>query len=410
MSKGAVCPNCLDELQGYFFKEIMTMLSIEREYEDYMDDISFSDFYDDEEYEQTQLMSKKYHNTKEKVSASNNNMLRKINVNALYKAIIANVIGQDEAVKNIIATIVRNNMTDNPYMKSNMFLIGGTGTGKSETIKQIAKRLDIPYVIEDASKYTQEGYVGESVDGALAKLISAANGDIKKAERGIVIFDEIDKKTSNGENSGVSTTSVQDSLLKMLEGAVIKTSVGTINTEFITFGLIGSCENAYKAREKRLKGKGKIGFNKEELSQENLELKNPNFIPRDLIEGGFRAEMVGRSDLIQEFNQMDVNMALEMINNSKISIFNLYLNELKKLGVEVKMNREDVVQEIAKRAVSLKVGARGIRQIVVEMFKGIYSEILVSSPNSDTGYELCISKNTVYNNKEYKLCKKDLHK
>ncbi len=410
MSKGAVCPNCLDELQGYFFKEIVTMFSIEKEYEDYMDNITYSDFYDDDEYEQTQFKPKKYNNTKENTSSSNNNKLRKINVNALYKDIIANVIGQDEAVKNIIATIVKNNLTDNPYFKSNMFLIGGTGTGKSETIKQIAKRLDIPYVIEDASKYTQEGYVGESVDGALAKLISAANGDIKKAERGIVIFDEIDKKTSNGENSGVSTTSVQDSLLKMLEGAVIKTSIGTINTEFITFGLIGSCENTYKAREKRLKGKGKIGFNKEELSQEELEQKNPNFIPEDLIEGGFRAEIIGRSDLIQEFNQMDVNMALEMINNSKISIFNIYIKELKKLGVEVKMNREEVVQEIAKRAVSLKVGARGIRQIVVEMFKGIYSEILVSSTNSLTGYDLYINKKTVYNNKEFKLCKKDSHK
>lgn len=148
----------------------------------------------------------------------------KINTYSIYNEVIKNVIGQDEQVKNVISILVRNNMTTNRHFKSNMFLIGGTGNGKSETIKQIATRLDIPYVIEDAAKYTQEGYVGESVENALAKLIDAAGGDIKKAERGIVVFDEIDKKTDNGDRSNVATTSVQDGLLKMLEGAIIHTS------------------------------------------------------------------------------------------------------------------------------------------------------------------------------------------
>lgn len=330
----------------------------------------------------------------------------KINVRDIYKDVSSKIIGQDEQIKNIISVLVRNNMTNNPYFKSNIFLIGGTGNGKSETIKQIAKNLGIPYVLEDSSKYTQEGYVGESVENAVIKLINICNGNISKAERGIIIFDEIDKKTYNGDRSNVSTSSVQDSLLKMLDGTIMHTAKGNINTEFITFVLIGACENAFEERRKRLSGKGKIGF----LNNDNLdeELNNSLFLPQDLINSGFKSEFIGRIDIIEEFNSMDKNMATKIINESKISIFDFYIEELKKLRVNVVMNRENIVKTIAKRAVSLNVGARGIRQIIVEMFKNIYAQIMLEDLSQYEEYDLYISENTVYNNEDFKLCKKKI--
>lgn len=329
----------------------------------------------------------------------------KINTYSIYNEVIKNVIGQDEQVKNVISILVRNNMTTNRHFKSNMFLIGGTGNGKSETIKQIAKNLDMPYVIEDAAKYTQEGYVGESVENALAKLIDAAGGDIKKAERGIVVFDEIDKKTDNGDRSNVATTSVQDGLLKMLEGAIIHTSKGAINTELITFVLIGACENTFEERKKRLSGKGVIGFNISKDKSINNELNNPKFIPEDLVKSGFKSELVGRIDVIIEFNPMDELMAKKIINNSKISIFNLFLENLNNLKIKVIMDRDKVVSEIIKRAIQLGTGARGIRQVVVEMFENIYSTIFVNKENF-SGYECIITEELVYDNTKFKLCKK----
>lgn len=331
---------------------------------------------------------------------------KKINTYKVYKEVIQNVIGQDEQAKSIISVLVRNNMANNRHLKSNMFLIGGTGNGKSETVKQVVSRLDMPYVLEDASKYTQEGYVGESVENALVKLIDAAGGNIKKAERGVIIFDEINKKTDNGDRSNVATTSVQDGLLKMLEGAIIHTSKGAINTEFITFILIGACENTFLERKKRLSGKGTIGFNSPKDKSVSNELNNPNFIPQDLVNSGFKSELIGRIDTIIEFNPMDELMGKNIINNSKISIFNLYLDELSKLKIKVNMNRDEIVSEIVKRAIQLGTGARGIRQVVVEMFKNIYSTIVVSKENF-TGYECEITNELVYDNNKFKLCKKN---
>ena len=370
---------------------------------------SFSDYdFEDElsyNYSESKNISKNTNLVQFPLNIPKTKKPEKINTYKVYKEVIKNVIGQDKQVKNIISILVRNNMTNNRHFKSNMFLIGGTGNGKSETIKQIANNLDIPYVIEDASKYTQEGYVGESVENALAKLIDAAGGDIKSAERGIVVFDEIDKKTDNGDRSNVATTSVQDGLLKMLEGAVIHTSKGVINTELITFILIGACENTFEERKKRLSGKGTIGFNYSRGKSIDNELNNPKFISQDLIESGFKSELIGRIDVIIEFNPMDEIMAKNIIDNSKISIFNLYLEELSNLKIKVVMDREKVVSKIIKRAIQLKICSSGIRQVLVEMFENIYSKIFVNKQNF-SGYECKITEELVYDNSKFKLCKK----
>jgi ATP-dependent Clp protease ATP-binding subunit ClpX len=369
------------------------------------DDIADEDDYYD--YEAKYNAKYKHKNYLKKNNVISLPASKKINCLEIYQEVTKNVIGQDEQIKSIISILIRNNITNNEYFKSNIFLIGGTGNGKSETIKQIAKKLEIPYVLEDSSKYTQEGYVGDSVENSVVKLITTAGNDIKKAEHGIIIFDEIDKKTDNGDRSGVSTTSVQDSLLKMLEGTVMHTPKGTINTEHITFVLIGACENTFEERKKRLSGKGKIGFTDNKNNVSN-EINNPNFIPQDLISSGFKSEFVGRIDSIIEFNPMSIEMAEEIINKSNISIFNFYINELEKLNVRILMNREEIVSEIAKRAIQLKTGARGIRQIVVKMFEKIYSEVIISDNPNGTLYECIITKELVYDNSKFKLCKKKL--
>ncbi len=398
LNNGLVCPDCQNELSSYFINTILDVADI----------ISMNGYYNDEFDEYNQELVNEFNmpkmNNPKVISQEKNKVKAKINPYKIYKKISSKVIGQDEQIKNIISIIIRNNMTDNAYVKSNIFLIGGTGNGKSETIKQIAKELDIPYVIEDSSKYTQEGYVGDSVQDAVIKLINEAK-DLKRAERGIIIFDEIDKKTDNGDRSNVATTSVQDSLLKMLEGTNIHTNIGTINTEHITFILIGACEAAFTARKKRLTGKGKIGFSNIEKNKTN-EYSNPNFIPQDLVEAGFKSEFVGRIDYIQEFKPMDKDMAIRIINESKISIFNFYLSELKKYKVNVVMNRDEVVESIASRAVQLGTGVRGIRQIVVEMFKNIFSKVIISDASAQEEYECIIDKDIVYDNSKFKLCKR----
>ncbi len=194
------------------------------------------DYYDEyynnfEQYSKDKIEDSENKSNRKKVACS-----KKIIPLEIYNNVRKCIIGQDDALKNIITTIVRNNTTNNPQFKSNIFLIGETGNGKTESIKQIAKQLDLPYVIEDSSKYTQEGYVGVSVEQAIIDLINAAQGDLKKASRGIIVFDEIDKKTDTDEReSGVATTSVQESMLKMVEGTTMQTNLGSFDTGLINF-------------------------------------------------------------------------------------------------------------------------------------------------------------------------------
>lgn len=403
LKNALICPECQAEIEKFYVRKIVDASDMFKNLiSNRMKNNKLDNFIIDEWNNLPKNTLVKQKEVKQLPAMGN---ASKVNIKTIYNRVTQKIIGQEDAIKTILATIVRNSISNSIYTKSNIFLIGGTGCGKSETVKQIAKELDLPFVLEDASKYTQEGYVGESVINALNKLISVAGGDIRRAERGIIIFDEIDKKTSNGEQSGVSTTSVQDSLLKMLEGATFQTNAGMINTEMITFVLIGACEETYKKREKRIHGKGKIGFGVNQ-KDEKSELNNKKFIPEDLIESGFKSELVGRIGVIQEFKPMDIEMAKNIINKSEISIFNLYLEELRKLGVVIRMDRKQVVESIAKRAVELKTGARAIGQIVMEMFDNIYSEILFGDKSIEDIQYYQISEDTVYDNKSFKVFEK----
>ena len=409
MEGSLICDECEKKLQAYHLDKLLdlsdTLIGM------YEDNYSFEDIMEDNEPNDKSYFGDYTGYTNSIINRSKQiaqkNKSQVFDFSKIYSNVTRRIIGQDEPIKVILSTIIRNSMTSNPQFKSNIFLIGGTGNGKSETIKQIAKELQIPYVLEDSSKYTQEGYVGDSVENSIVKLINQAGGDIQRAERGIIIFDEIDKKTDNGDRSGVSTTSVQDSLLKMLEGCNIMTNKGMFNTELVTFILIGACEATYKEREKRLGKDKKIGFGNDKKEFKNKEEANPNFIPEDLINSGFKSELIGRMDSIQEFNAMNLDMAIKIIENSELSIFNSYIDELKKLNVKVVLNnREKIVEEIAKRAIELKTGARAIRQIVVEMFKKIYADVLLLDKKPGEVYICYINVETVRDNSKFELCKR----
>ena len=412
--RGFLCENCNKDLQYHYLEKFEEMLDV-------LDEMKFSseyydDLYDDmDEYYSKSLGSGNLY--KNNITSNKKIVQKKINPVEIYNNVKKYIIGQDDAIKEIITTIIRNNTTTNPQFKSNIFLIGESGNGKTESVKQIANQLDLPYTIEDASKYTQEGYVGASVEQAIINLINVAGADLKKASRGIIIFDEIDKKTDSGDReSGVSTTSVQESLLKLVEGSNVLTTVGSFDTSLVTFIFIGACENVYLARDKRL-GNKNIGFRENNDNKKQVELlldkgKNPNFLPDDLINAGFKTELIGRIDKIIEFKSMNEEMATRILLESNNSIFKFYIKELSNLGINVKMEKEsDIIKHIAKRAVKLKMGARGLRQIVVDMFSNIYSDVILNKTSKNGKYykyDCIITKDTVYNNKKFKLCKKEV--
>lgn len=331
-----------------------------------------------------------------------------INSYKIYQNVLKKVIGQDNQVKRILSILIRNLSTNDPHFKRNMFLIGPTGVGKTLSIESILKELDIPYIIDSATNYTEEGYVGDSVSDLLERLIVAADGDIRKAERGVIILDEADKLADTSENSKVSNVSVQESLLKIVEGTVVYTKKGAINTKLIPFVFSGSFERAYKVREKRLSNKGKIGFctdNETDKDTKN-ELKNHNFIKEDLIEAGLIHEFAGRIGTIIEFLNLYLDDIIKYLNMSEISILNIFFIELKKLNVDVIMNREEIITEIAQKAIQTETGMRGAIDAVNEMFEIVHADLTVSNINPLDGYECYITKETVYDNTNFKLCKK----
>lgn len=336
-----------------------------------------------------------------------NNSL-KINSYDIYQRVIKKVIGHDSQVKRVLSIIIRNLLTNDSNLKTNMFLIGHTGVGKTFTVEQILKELDIPYIDEAATSYTEEGYVGDSVSDLLERLIKAANDDIRKAERGVIILDEADKLADTSENSKVSNVSVQESLLKIIEGTVVYTKKGPINTEFITFVFVGSFDKAYKVREKRLINKGKIGFCTDSDTDSNLknELKNANFIKKDLIEAGLIPEFAGRIGIIIEFLNLLLDDIIKYLNMSEVSILDSFFKEFKKLNVDVIMDREEIVIEIVQKAIQSETGIRGVIDVVNEMFEMAYADLTVGTINPLDGYECYITKETVYDNSKFKLCKK----
>ena len=312
---------------------------------------------------------------------------------------LQSIIGQDDQVKKIITAVYKSMIFNT--LKSNILIIGKSGTGKTETIKQIAKILNVPYTIEDATKYTKEGYVGSDPMEVIYNLINNCRYNLVEAEHGIVVIDEIDKKVNSGVNNDVSGVEVLKSLLKIIEGTKITFQLHhnllyDFETKNITFIFLGAFAGLEKIRDKRL-NTNPLGFSADD-AEEKEKLKS-RYLKKDLIEYGLPEEFIGRIDTIVEMNELfKENLAL-ILKSSRLSIFRRYQAELRKLGITLSYNKE-LFEKIAEESLNLDTGARELSNTVNYIFENIIYEVL-SNP---TKYQKCIlDLDIVKDNTKYEL-------
>lgn len=333
------------------------------------------------------------------------------------------VIGQDHA-KRMLSVAVYNHVKriNNPVIdgveidKSNMLFIGGSGTGKTYTIQNVAKILDVPFAIVDATSLTESGYVGLDVEDAIAKLFHAAEMDVAKTERGIVYIDEIDKKGRKGENTSVtrdvSGEGVQQALLKMIEGCEVKIppqggrknpngDFVTVNTKNILFIVGGAFEGLDKIIERRqTETNSQIGFG---AKIKDPEMKTGNFDlikdvrSEDLIKFGLIPELIGRLPVIVTFEDLDETALIRVLTEPKNAIIKQFQKMFKLDNIELEFN-QDSLKSIAGLAIVRKTGARGLRSIVEQILLNVQFELPVLSKQGVK--KICITKETVENMSE----------
>lgn len=319
----------------------------------------------------------------------------KINANlkpSTIKSILdANVVGQEMCKEKLAVTIynhykmnIYNEQHDgNPPVnieKSNAILFGPTGCGKTHILKTISKNLDIPLSINDATSLTEAGYVGEDVENCLRKLIEAAGGDIKKAERGIVYIDEIDKICRKGESVSltrdVSGEGVQQALLKMVEGTIAEVppkggrkhpeqECVKIDTSNILFIVGGSFEGIEKIIAKRKQGKTTIGFGANVSDTKNVNFNDVIYETEveDLKKFGMLPEFLGRFPILAPLKELDIDALVKILTEPKNAIIKQYTELLKMDDVNIVFEKE-ALEAIAKKAIERKTGARSLRSII----------------------------------------------
>lgn len=320
------------------------------------------------------------------------------------------VIGQEQIVKSICTKIYEGICF--PNIKNNILIVGKSGTGKTEIVRQIANNLEFPLVVEDATRFTQEGYVGASVDEMIYDMIREANNNISLAQRGIIFVDEIDKKANKYANySDISKGDVLKSLLKIMEGTKVQIdnpnfwenpAKNELSISFDTSNLIfifgGAFEGIDKIRDKRLKQSSGIGFSS--IEEKAIVINNnsfKSFTKEDLIEYGMPTEFIGRITNIYETNNLNESNLVKILANSKGSIFKKYEAIFKAADIQLEYPKT-LFLNIAQKAKMYPTGARELNSQVSYIFEGIIYDLL----NNKKDYKKCVLEEGILNdNKKY---------